>query len=170
MQLKPSSKNDLFRIMEIISDAQKYLASLSIDQWQDGYPDEAQILLDMENEDSYIVLNKATEIVATTVFTTKLEPTYNEIEGEWLTPTNNTYGVIHRLAVGANYRSLGVAKFILNTCEAKLQEMNIESMRIDTHRENKGMQSLITKLGYTYCGIITVRGGAERLAYEKILS
>lgn len=169
MQLKPSTKKNLPKIMEIISDAQLFLAKQNIDQWQDGYPNEEQILLDIQNKDSYIILNDSDEIMATTVFTTKTEPTYLDIDGEWLTPINNTYGVIHRLAVGADCRNLGIAKFVITTCEEKLKQLNIDSMRTDTHRENKSMQSLITKLGYSYCGIIKVRGGAERLAFEKVL-
>ena len=170
MNLLPSKLSDIPRIMQIIADAQSYLKSMNIDQWQDGYPNEAQIELDIKNNDSYIIINEENKIIGTTVFTTKGEPTYNEIDGNWLTPKNSTYGVIHRLAVKAEYRKSGVAKFILNECENRLKQMQIKSMRIDTHRENKGMQNLIKKLGYTYCGIITVRGGSERLAYEKILN
>ena len=35
-------------ISEIIKDAQKYLASLDIDQWQHGYPNKSQIELDIK--------------------------------------------------------------------------------------------------------------------------
>ena len=155
--------------MEIIADAQTYLAELNIDQWQDGYPDEAKIRLDIQNEDSYIILNENKEIMATTVFTTKTERAYQDLDGEWLTPEDNTYGVIHRLAVGNDYRSLGIAKYAMNFFETRLKEMKIDSMRIDTHRENKGMQNLITKLGYIYCGVIILESGDERLAFEKVL-
>ena len=41
-------------------------------------------------------------------------------------------------------------------------------MRIDTHEENKGMQKLISQLGYKYCGIIVLESGDKRLAFEKI--
>lgn len=168
MKLINSSIKDIPLIMQIIADAQKLLADLEIDQWQDGYPNKEQILLDIKNEDSYIILNEDQTIVATTVFSTKTEPTYAAIEGEWLTPTDSVYGVIHRLAVGANYRGQGIAKFVLNHSEAQLKQMGIKSMRIDTHRDNKGMQQLITGLGYMYCGIIYVRDGSERLAFEKV--
>ena len=106
--------------------------------------------------------------MATTVFTTKTERAYQDLDGEWLTPKDNTYGVIHRLAVGNDYRSFGIAKYALNFFESKLKEMKIDSMRIDTHRENKGMQGLITKLDYIYCGIIVLESGDERLAFEKV--
>ena len=40
-----------------------------------------------------------------------------------------------------------------------------ESMRIDTHPDNKIMQGLIASLGYTYCGDVVIE--SRRLAYEK---
>ena len=46
---------------------------------------------------------------------------------------------------------------------------NIESLKIDTHEDNLGMQSLIKKLGYQYCGIIYTNYDAKRLAFEKII-
>ncbi len=169
MNLKKSTPNDIPAIMKIVADAQQYLASLNIDQWQDGYPNEEQITLDIKNNDSYVVLNEKGKTIGTSVFTTKTEPTYNNIEGEWLTKKDAVYGVIHRLAVADAYRKVGLAKFVFQQCEATLKKQGIKSMRIDTHRDNKGMQNLITKLEYQYCGVIILTSGAERLAYEKLV-
>ena len=169
MNLKPTSPQDIPAIMSIIKDAQCYLRSLGIDQWQDGYPNENQILMDIKNEDSYVIGNKGEGIMGTVVFTTKPEPTYENVDGEWLTDGNSQYGVIHRLAVSDEFRGFGVAKYVFQSCEAELIKSNVQSMRIDTHRDNKGMQKLITGLGYQYCGIIILTSGAERLAFEKVL-
>ena len=43
------------------------------------------------------------------------------------------------------------------------------NIRIDTHRDNKIMQHNIVKYGFTYCGIIYLLSGDERLAYQKII-
>jgi len=169
MNLKKSTTTDIPVIMKIVADAQQYLASLNIDQWQDGYPNEEQITLDIQNDDSYVVLNDQDKIIGTTVFTTKAEPTYAKIEGKWLTKTDAIYGVIHRLAVDNEYRKLGLAKFVFKYFEEHLKNQQIKSMRIDTHKDNKGMQGLLANLGYQYCGIIILTSGAERLAYEKAL-
>ena len=168
MKLKPTLLKDVPAIMEIVSDAQEYLAEQEIDQWQDGYPTEEQINLDIENNESYIVLSNSEEVIATTVFTTRLEPTYNFIEGNWLTDSNTIYGVIHRLAVRKSARKLGVANFIVDECEAMLNKFEAPSLRIDTHRDNTGMQHLIKKLGYQYCGLIYLENGDERFAFEKL--
>ena len=153
--------------MDIIAQAQNYLAQLKIDQWQDGYPPKSQIITDIQNKESYVALNDLGEIMATTMFTTKPETTYNSIDGKWVTPHHSVYGVIHRLAVNNEFRSQGVAKNIFKHFEQQLKEQGIKSMRVDTHMDNKGMQRLLKKLGYSYCGVIVLIGGAKRLAFEK---
>ena len=43
-------------------------------------------------------------------------------------------------------------------------------IRIDTHEDNVVMQNLLKKLGFKFCGIIHLKNGDKRLAYEKIKS
>ena len=169
MNLKQTNRKDIPAIMSIISDAQSYLKDLGIDQWQDGYPNEEQILIDIKNEDSYVIANEENAVMGTVVFTTKIEPTYQNIEGDWITKGDSKYGVIHRLAVSDEFRGCGVAKYVFQFCEDELVKSKVQSMRIDTHRGNSGMQKLITGLGYKYCGVIILSSGAERLAFEKVL-
>lgn len=168
MKLTPTKNENLQSIIEVVKDAQVYLASLNIDQWQDGYPNEAAILKDIANQESFIVHSESNEIIATAMFTTKSEPTYAIIDGAWLTNENGMYGVIHRMAVANQYRKQGIAKFIFSECEQKLKDTEVASMRIDTHEDNKGMQQLLKKLGYSYCGVIFLGNGDKRLAFEKL--
>lgn len=169
MHIRKSTTNDLQQLMEIFHYAQRFLASLNIDQWQDGYPNETQILNDIQNKESYVVENNEDEIIATYMLTTSNEPTYNEIDGNWITSTDVIYGVVHRIAVGENCTQKGMGKTLISYCEEQLKQQNIASMRIDTHPDNLGMQHILKKLKYTYCGIIKVRNGATRLAFEKLL-
>lgn len=167
MNFRKSRHEDVPRIMKIIKDAQELLASQGSTQWQDGYPDVARIRQDIDNNESYVLENEDQELMATTMFTLEGEQTYNDIEGDWVTNEPVQYGVIHRLAVSAEYRKKGLAKFILSECEEILRLKEFDSLRIDTHRMNKGMQHMLTKAGYEYCGIIYLLNGDERLAYEK---
>jgi len=168
MRICNTTQKDLAAIMDIIHYAQRYLASLNIDQWQDGYPDEAQITNDINNEESYVVFDNDI-IIATYMFSTAGEPTYKVIDGNWLTDKETKYGVIHRIAVSESNTNKGIAKFIITYCEKQLISQGITSMRIDTHPDNLGMQHILKKLGYTYCGIITLERGGTRLAFEKKL-
>ena len=169
MRLELSTINDVEKIIEIIDEAKIYLASLNIDQWQNGYPNESIILNDIQNKESYVLKSKHEDLAATAMFSTKNEPTYSKIEGRWINPKQTTYGVIHRMAVAKNYRGKGLAKFIFNQCERKLSEKKIPSMRIDTHEGNFGMQTLLKTLGYSYCGVIYLENGDKRLAFEKLI-
>jgi len=45
--------------------------------------------------------------------------------------------------------------------------VSIWHLRIDTHRDNKIMQHNLTKHGFSYCGVIYLASGDERLAYQR---
>ena len=169
MKLVKATHKNLDAIMSIIADAQNYLASLNIDQWQNGYPDTTRIITDINKNENFIVLNNEDVVIATTMFTTYQEPTYKTIEGNWLTSENAIYGVIHRMAVRNEFRRLGISKFIFSHFENELINNNITSMRIDTHEDNLGMQTLLKSLNYTYCGVIYLANNDKRLAFEKLL-
>ncbi|MGJ8744532.1 GNAT family N-acetyltransferase [Polaribacter sp.] len=170
MKIQLSTQQDIPKILEIIEDAKGYLASLNIDQWQNGYPNKEQIENDIKNNESYVVVNDENKIMATSMFTINPEPTYKIINGNWLIDESKTYGVIHRLAIKKEFRKLGLATFIFNEFHQQLKTKKITSLKIDTHEDNLGMQSLIKKLGYTYCGIIYTTYSAKRLAFEKVIS
>ena len=156
--------------MEIINDAKEYLASLGVDQWQNGYPNAVQIEQDILNRESYVVFNDQNKIVATSMFTTNPEPTYKKIDGNWIFDQTKKYGVIHRLAVKKEFRNLGLASVLFEEFHQQLKRNNIKSLKIDTHEDNKAMQTLIKKIGYQYCGIIYTSYNAKRLAFEKVIS
>lgn len=170
MKLQLSKIEDIPKIMEIIVDAKSYLASLKIDQWQNGYPNAAQIENDIKNGESFVLVNDNNEVIATSMFTTKPEPTYKIIEGNWIVNESEKYGVIHRMAIKKEYLKFGLATFMFHKFHLQLEEDNITSLKIDTHEENMGMQTLLKKLGYQYCGIIYTSYGDKRLAFEKVFS
>jgi len=153
--------------MRIIGEAQGFLASRHIDQWQNSYPNEEAILKDILNNESFVVTSKDSTLIGTAMFSTGKEPTYMTIEGDWITKANATYGVIHRMAVANKFRNKGVAQFIFEQCEQLLLKNRVDSMRIDTHQDNLAMQALLKKLKYTYCGVVYLDDGDKRLAYEK---
>ena len=169
MKFIKTKRKNLVPIMRIIGEARAFLESHHIDQWQNGYPNKDAILKDLINNESYVVKTKNGITIATAMFSTRPEPTYTTIEGNWKTKKNATYGVIHRMAVSDKFRGKGIAKFIFNACEQALKQNNIKSMRIDTHEENLGMQGLLEKLGYHYCGVIYLENNDKRLAFEKLI-
>lgn len=169
MKIRLSIIEDIPSIMIIIEDAIAYLASQNIDQWQNGYPNAEQVENDILKSESYVVINDENQIMATSMFTVNPEPTYKVIEGNWLIDETNKYGVIHRMAIKKEFRKLGLATFMFHEFHLQLLEKKIQSLKIDTHEENIGMQSILKKMGYKYCGIIYTHYNAKRLAFEKLI-
>jgi len=170
MKIRLSKIEDVSEIMIIINDAKELLASLHIDQWQNGYPNTAQIENDILKGESYVVINDENQVMATSMFTVNPEPTYKVIDGNWSIDETEVYGVIHRMAIKKEFRKLGLATFLFDEFHQQLKDKKVKSLKIDTHEENIGMQSLIKKLGYQYCGIIYTNYNAKRLAFEKVIS
>jgi GNAT superfamily N-acetyltransferase len=170
MKTRLSTFDDVPEIMIIIEDAKTYLASQHIDQWQKGYPNTGQIKNDIKNRESYVVVSDDNVVMATSMFTINKEPTYKVIAGNWFVDENDTYGVVHRMAIKKEFRKFGLATFMFHEFHTQLLEKKIKSLKIDTHEENFGMQSLIKKLGYQYCGVIYTGYGDKRLAFEKVIS
>jgi RimJ/RimL family protein N-acetyltransferase len=170
MKIQRSTFEDIPAIIAIINDAKAYLASQNIDQWQNGYPNADQVENDIKNTESYVVVNDKDTVIATAMFTTKPEPTYKIINGNWKIDENEKYGVVHRMAIKKEFRKFGLATFMFLEFHQQLLEKNIKSLKMDTHEENLGMQALIKKLGYTYCGIIYTHYKAKRVAFEKVIS
>ena len=148
-------------IMEVIDAAKQIMRqSGNMHQWGEGYPSEAVITSDMDRHGGFVVTDDDC-IVGYFAFLPSPEPTYVRIyEGAWLDDTQ-PYHVVHRIASRADAH--GIFSSIMDFC---LSHDN--SLRIDTHRDNKIMQHNIGKHGFAYCGIIFLANGDERLAYQKI--
>lgn len=164
--VRRSAPEDIPAILKIITGAQAYFQSQGVDQWQDGYPNAEVFTTDIRNGNSYVLLS-GEKIVATAMISFDGEPTYSRIDGAWL--TNSPYAVIHRLAVRPDLKGQGIADSIVRLVVDMCIEKAIPCIRIDTHSENLSMQRVAEKNGFQYCGIITVRDNAPRLAYEKII-
>ena len=168
--LRPTCEGDLPEVMRIIADAQADFRARGIDQWQNGYPNEQVIRGDIERGESYVV-TRGEQIVATAMITFAPDPNYAVIyNGEWLLATPKSYATIHRIAVDLGERGQGIAEWIVGQTERMCRKRGADSLRIDTHRDNRSMQRVAEKNGMTLCGIIHLADGAERLAYEKIMN
>lgn len=159
---------DLPAIMAIIQDAKDNLKRMGVDQWQQGYPDEAVIRNDIQNSNSYLYYEQG-QLVGTFALFLEDDPTYAHIEnGEWLTK-EEPYAVIHRIAVAKEALGTGVMGRLIERVGDICYAKGFTSVRIDTHPDNKSMQRALGKAAYEYCGHIFLEDGDLRLAYEKLL-
>lgn len=159
--------NDLKQIIQIISNAKKYLKDQGSLQWnlEDGYPNDEDILKDITNKTCYVYLEND-EILGTMSILTIPDENYYEIDGAWL--TDGPYASIHRIATKYHGQNIGYKMLI--EAEQIVKEKSIYSIKIDTHKINIPMTKTIIRSGYTYCGIIKLkRSEIDNLrdAYEK---
>ncbi len=171
LTLRHTQASDLPAIMAIVADAQADFRARGIDQWQNGYPNEQAIRRDIARGESYVVCNETSDVVATAMITFAPDPNYAVIyDGEWLLPAAACYATIHRIAVALSARGQGLAEWIVGQAERMCYKRGAASLRIDTHRDNRSMQRVAEKCSMTHCGTILLADGAERLAYEKIMT
>ena len=160
MQIRKSTIADLDEIMKIYDYARTYMvANGNANQWLDGYPRRELVISDISNGKSYVCYNDST-ILGTFYFGIESEPTYKCIyEGNWI--NDEKYGVIHRIATNGIQK--GIAAQCINWCMAE-----VGNIRIDTHKQNIPMQKVLTRCEFSYCGIVYMQNGDERIAFQKL--
>lgn len=172
MENRLATRADLEEIMIIIAQAQAFMRTQGLDQWQDGYPQREIFEKDIERDECYLLLFEG-EIAAVLTVSMAPEAAYEDIhDGKWLT-TGNNYAVIHRSAIKEKYRGKGLGSEIISFSENLAAGTGCQSVRVDTHKDNRPMRGLLEKQGYTHCGTVWL-GGREaprlyRVAYEKLL-
>lgn len=158
-----STFNDLPVILNLRDQAREIMRSYgNTFQWPDGYPPEEKFIHDIEEGNSYIMMDETGLIVGSFAFIPGPDITYKIIyNGRWL--DDEPYYVIHRIA--STPSSHGILDAVLDYCESISP-----NIRIDTHEANIIMRKGLEKRGYQYCGIIHLLNGDERLAYQKNVS
>ena len=154
-----AKEEDLPRILEIYDIAKVYMrANGNPNQWNGAYPDPETLRTDIEKQRLY-VYKKDGRIHGVFMLLLEEEPTYAYIEdGSWREET--PYGTIHRLAGDREVKGL-FAKCVA-FCESK-----VKYLRADTHFDNHTMQHLLEKNGFERRGIIYLKNGDPRIAYQK---
>lgn len=165
MEFRKSTKADVLKIMEIIQEAQGHLKKSGINQWQNNYPNNDVIESDILKNESYVLIDND-KIAGTFALSFKDDKSYATIyEGEWL--NHGKHSTIHRVAIGESFRGQGLASKIINFATELSINNNVDSIRVDTHKDNIAMQRLLEKNNFKYCGIIYLEDKSPRIAFEK---
>lgn len=159
--IRRATYDDVPVLMDVFRKARGIMRSSgNMNQWNDGYPSEEVVRKDIDNGHC-VVLCEEGEVVATMAFIPGPDPTYAEIyDGGWL--SDAPYHVIHRIAVAEPGHN--AAKALLDWGFGQAG-----SIRIDTHKDNVIMHHVLSKSGFTHCGMILLANGDPREAYQKDL-
>lgn len=159
MEIRKAEEGDIPSIMEIFECARKRMRlSGNMTQWV-NYPTEVIVMNDIAGGNLY-AMEETAQLCGVFAFILGEDPTYRKIDGAWL--NDEPYGTVHRIA--GNGRTSGIFARCVEFCGRKTS-----NLRIDTHRDNHIMLHLLEKYGFKRCGIITVRDGTPRIAFQKIL-
>lgn len=174
--VRKTTPDDVLAAEAVLDDGRRALAAMSIPQWQGEYPSRIDVADDIERGIGYVAVDDKGTVLGTLAFTMEGEPTYDVIEGSWLTQSQSdapTYATVHRCAVAAPAARKGVMNAMIDAVETMARQAGAKSVRIDTHRLNVRMRGLASKRGFTECGVITLPYEHEedptRIAYEKVL-
>ncbi len=168
MIIRKADYGDIPRMGELYDEARASLRALGVDQWQDGYPNEETARRDIEEGIAHVVTENGA-VIATAAVYVGHEPTYDEIYGGEWELDDLSYGIIHRIAVAPEAKNTGVASMIMDYCAELAAIAGAISARCDTHEDNRPMRHTLEKNGYVRRGVIYLKSGAPRAAYEKIL-
>ena len=153
-------EEDLPRILEIYDIAKAYMRnSGNPNQWNGAYPDPELLKEDIRKQRLYVI-KKDGRIHSVFMLLLEEEPTYAYIEdGSWR-EGETPYGTIHRLAGDGEVK--GLFSRCVTFCQSK-----VKYLRADTHFDNHTMQHLLEKNGFERRGIIYLKNGDPRIAYQK---
>ena len=143
-----ATRSDLPEILKIYARAREAMAAAGNPaQWGTSFPPEELLKEDIDSNRLFVYLVNG-ELEAVFAFILGPDPTYAVIEdGQWLNDTL-PYGV-----------AADVITWCLEHCE---------SLRADTHADNKAMRHILEETGFTRCGVIHVADGSPRFAYQRM--
>lgn len=159
MKIRKAVMGEIDLLMEKYRDARRFMREHgNPDQWGNNYPPRKIVEKDVQEGNCYVCEEEG-RIVGVFYYRKGKDADYAVIEeGQWL--SDAPYGVVHRIVSDGTVK--GTASFCLSWAFGQCG-----NLRIDTHRDNKVMQKLLRKNGFSYCGLIHIEDGSERLAYQK---
>ena len=156
--IRHAAVQDVPAILRIYDAARAFMRRTgNLTQWSGGYPSEEIVRADIMHGVSYVLENEVGQPHAVFALIPGDDPTYAHIEGAWR--DDSPYATIHR--AGSDGTERGTFRAILAFARAQY-----EHLRADTHADNIPMQNCLQKSGFAYCGIIYLKNGAPRRAYE----
>lgn len=158
LKIRPAVQADLHEVETVYAAARAFMKQNgNPTQWGDGYPQRELLEADIRQGNLYVVVD-GTQILGVFYFRIGEDPTYEYMEGgTWRADT--PYGTIHRIASRGSCIFRAAVEFCRSRCS---------HLRVDTHADNKPMQHLAQKYGFSRRGIIYVEDGTPRIAYDLI--
>lgn len=161
--IRLAEAKDLNGIMDIIKDTINEMKEENNIQWDETYPKREDFLKDIENKTLYV--NEERHNIRGFICIDKNQPeAYKLLQWQG---QDKEFMVIHRMAVGKNYRNQGLGKILFEFAEKIALENNIHFLRSDTYSLNYKMRSLFRKEKFKFIGEADFGKEKKFYCYEK---
>ena len=147
----------------------KHMRENGIDQWDENYPDYANIETDLRTE-TLFAYRQGETIIGIVVLNESQDEEYDQIN--WLTDSEARNIVVHRLAVDPIHQGKGIARKLMDHAENFARQNQYDSIRLDTFSQNPRNQRFYSNRGYTDLGSVYLKYKKEHpyFCYELLLT
>ena len=155
--IRRAEPQDLDAILRLYENARNFMHTHgNPTQWVNGYPARALLEVDVARGELYLMTD-AGGIYGVFLLTGEAEPTYAFIHGKW--HTDAPYATIHRVCGDGVHRGIFSEAF-------SFAKQRYSRVRVDTHENNLPMQRAVIRSGFAFAGVIRLKNGDPRLAYD----
>ena len=148
----------------LLESGRQFQLSQGFVQWTEEYPTIKDVKADIAESTGYVY--KVDGEIAAYMCIKDDEPVYNQLNDVW--GNKGPYIVIHRMGLSDKFRGRGLSAEIFDALAVFGKNKGMTSIRIDTHGDNKRMQHVLVKCGFTFRGNVIYEFGA-RLAYDRLI-
>ena len=131
--------------MRIFAQARQAQRATGFRQWGDYYPSVDILTADIGNSRGYVLDDDGQAAGYVAIATSDEE--YDRHPELW--DVARKYAVFHRIALSDDYRGRGLSGELFDLAESYAMRLGADCIRIDTGLENKPMQHILAKRGYT---------------------
>ncbi len=158
MRVRRAKTSDLPEVLAIYEAARDFMRHTgNPSQWGEDYPPVFTVREDLNGGHLFVIEKDGTPC-GVFAFFPEGDPAYDEMPSKWLNAL--PYAAIHRVA------SAGTERGVLASCvDYALSVCN--NIKIDTHKDNRVMQSALAKLGFKVCGEAVIPEVGERILYQR---
>lgn len=165
MKLRRATEDDIEEVMRVFAQARLAQRRAGFRQWEDGYPSVDVLKSDIADNVGFILDDGG--MTAGYIAIATRDDEYDRHSELWF--PCECYAVFHRISISDDYRGKGLSGLLFDLAEAEARDSGADYIRIDTGLENKPMQHILSKRGYTAHGSCNFIWG-PRLAYDKPLT
>src|SRR6266702_4248303 len=131
MKIRLASSQDVYEIMKLIRSCVCHMESQGINQWDDIYPDEANVQRDIGLHELYL-LEQDSRLCGIITLNEFQEPAYQEMNWQF----GGKALVVHRLAIEPSYQGKGFARELMQFALEFAKERQYETIRLDAFAYN----------------------------------